>query len=147
MAIAYLRQHGPTSAKALAVALGITTNNVNNNLAGAVKRGQIKVQHITPLNGRKYNSYSLGATPDNSAEQAKATTPPLIARTMPVTVTTDAEVQLAIALRSLLDGYDRALATLPRTSIAHGIVEEAFGRTPALAATLLPRRLQAVKQP
>lgn len=54
---------------------------------------------------------------------------------------TEREAQLSIALRSMLSSYDRVLATLPRNTLAHGFVVEAFGLTPQIAAqVLMPKR-------
>lgn len=45
--------------------------------------------------------------------------------------------QLTVALRWMLDGYDRALASLPEKSIARGVVDGAFGKLPAMAREVL----------
>ncbi|MFY9327819.1 MAG: hypothetical protein WAO76_07350 [Georgfuchsia sp.] len=50
---------------------------------------------------------------------------------------TPREEQLAIALQSMLDAYDGVMVTLPKSSLAFGIVEGRFGRTPLMAARIL----------
>lgn len=47
------------------------------------------------------------------------------------------EEQLTIALQSMLDAYDGVLVTLPKSSLAFGIVEGRFGQTPLMAARIL----------
>jgi len=45
--------------------------------------------------------------------------------------------QLSVALRWMLDGYDKAIATLPEGTMARGMVAGAFGRMPEMAREVL----------
>lgn len=47
------------------------------------------------------------------------------------------ERELKAAIRGLLDGYDRILVTIPKTSLAFGIVEGAMSPHAAIAAKVL----------
>lgn len=64
----------------------------------------------------------------------------------PFTLRCDADEthHLKLALANMLDSYYRLLETLPRKTMAHGMVVEAFGKTPALAEGLCDNYMRQI---
>ena len=56
---------------------------------------------------------------------------------MPLNLPLDGRSDAATALAAMLDCYSRALMTAPANTLAHAIIEGAFGKVPEMAAKIL----------